>query len=661
MSNITKDIIVELRQINKYAINAGSDAQQNGDWNVEINKPIDIEEGDIVSVNSVFVDDNSTGLGLINVEEDVSGAIEVYQYFFDCQPSSNLFDSPETALGIRSYVSDPSVHPLGNHPDGHHYFLSELTKTQADGGQNIFLCSQLALRFDAYQASKKSVFVKFEYEYPKNTVKTIGLTLKKDALKEIQQDAIIILDQNNLTRLLVSDGNKNSNPANFKFPFMFASNKTGAEGGDNYVAQSPALDETETKIRLDTAAKSDRIAMRNSGVLAIGLPTYNSANPTEGWELVTEPRTLSLRTRTATFDIKKGKYDPSVLAQQINQQIVSVGAVNNNSQILGDLYDPNKILTTTKEIFDEGSGVNTSQHPYFIREDGAIISQFTADQSSAQDVFWVGASNFGVEYAGNGRFEFKNLHQSRYTSAPVSQVVTVESIPNTTVTYLANKCGGVVFKDLRPNNFWIGDESVMGFSPSILAHSETGVLPFTVKDPGSVTARNVQAEFFGSQQLQTGVNITGDLNTLDVLVNKEAPIAGETKANAKAYYDKPGASIVGQQNAIVQQIGIFGRDIMEGSVQANAYYKIEIDMPGVNVDLRGADLSSNKIQAIIGRFYAGATFTQAVGGEGSIPYIHKGPPLKLSHFGCRILMPDGKTVAPLGPDNTIFISVTKPK
>ena len=61
MSNITKDIIVELRQINKYAINAGSDTQQNGDWNVEINKPIDIEEGDIVSVNSVFVDDNSTG------------------------------------------------------------------------------------------------------------------------------------------------------------------------------------------------------------------------------------------------------------------------------------------------------------------------------------------------------------------------------------------------------------------------------------------------------------------------------------------------------------------------------------------------------------------------------------------------------------------------
>lgn len=666
MSNITKDIIVELRQENRYAVNSGNNTEINGDWNVEINQPIDIMEGDVVEISSVFVDDNATSLGLINVEEDVDGEIEAYQYLFDCQPSSNLFDTPIDAKAVRDYVGGaaPNAQPIGNHPDGRHYFLSEITNTQAGGGQNIFKCNSLNLQFDSYIATKKSVDIYFVYEFPKGNKREVSLILKKDKLAKIQADAVITLNALNLKQLIVTDGKDSGNPSNFSFPFLFASNKTGAQGADNYKSQSPANDETETKITLKTSSKEDSRHMKDSGVLGLGLPAYTETAPTQGWELVTEPRTLSLVTRTVPFSIKAGKYDPSVLAQKINQQIVNVGDPSNSNIIDGDKYSETKFLTTTKQIFDDGSGVAGSQPPFFIREDGKALTNYSQDQSTAANQFWVGASNFGVSYAGNGRFEFKNLHQSRYAVPPgggaVSQVVTVEQIPNETNTYLANKCGGIVFKDLRPNTFWFGDESIMGFSKSCCAHSVNATLPFQMTDPGSATPNNVVGEFFANGAIENGVNTTCDLNTLDVLVNKDAPVAGSTNAEARAYYDKPGASIVGQQNSVIQQIAIFGHDVMDGTVQDNAYYKIEIDC-GINSELRGANQQSNKVQGIIGRFYQGATYTQAVGGEGSIPYVHKGPPIKLSHFGCRVLMPDGTTVAPLGPDNTIFLSVTKPK
>ena len=124
MENITEDITIELRQENRYVKPGGADPDKNGDFNVEINKPVDIEEGDVVEVSSVFVDDNSTALGLINVEEDVEGSIEAYQYLYDVQPSTFASSSHQTAVDIRAYL--PTAGGANTqHPDGKHYFLSK--------------------------------------------------------------------------------------------------------------------------------------------------------------------------------------------------------------------------------------------------------------------------------------------------------------------------------------------------------------------------------------------------------------------------------------------------------------------------------------------------------------------------------------------------------
>ena len=698
MDNITKEIKIELRQKNRYTSNAGIGSvdqtgqiqHQNGDYSVEINEPIDIEEGDIVQVTEVFVDDNSTGLGLINIEEDITGALEAYQYFYDVQPSSHYSSDGATksCLNIRGYqptvagVSNPAV----QHPDGKHYFLSEITKTSSGGGagtaQNIFLCSELNLTFDRYVATAKSVDVYFQYEMPLGTQKIVGLTLKKDALAKIQADAVITLNQDNLPLLLVTDGKTSGNPQHFKFPFLFASNKTGVAGGDNYLSESPANDESATKIKLNTTGthgKDHTRDMKKSGVLGLSLPAYTQQNPVNGWELVTEPKVMSLVSRTVNFFIPKGKYDPDVLAQRINQQIVGVGNNLDNNYITqntddpqSQVYDSNSFLTTTVNIFNSGSGLEAERSPYFIREDGAQISQYIEAPTFSAN-YWVGASNFGVTYAGAGRFVFSNLHQSIYTTtgSTSNKVVRVEempSIPGREQFYLANKCGGIVLKDLRPNGFWFGDESIMGFSKTILATPSTKKLAFDIPDPtGHVVppapgagSQSCQAEFFEAGQIIEGVNSTCDLNSLDVLVSKTANELNTAFSNATPFYDRPGLSPAGVNSAVSQFIGIYGHDVMNTEAQSNAYYKIEISMDGVTSDLRGADQGSNRIQAIIGRYYSGATFTQSVGGEGSIPYVHKGPPQKLSHFGVRVLMPDG-SLANLADDNTVFLTITKKK
>lgn len=677
MENITENIIVELRQQNRYATAGGPDQEKNGDYNVEINKPIDIVEGDVVEISSVFVDDNATSLGLINIEEDVSGSIECYQYFYDVQPSTFKSSSATTATDIRSYL------PAGTatkHPDGHHYFLSQVIQSQpANGGQagaHTFLCSALDIKYDFYKATPPYDFIQiyFKWEYPLGTRKTCGLQLDQQKVNAITRDGLVKIDQSNLANLLYKKkGPGKANPSKFSFPFLFQSPKTGLPGADNYQSESPVFDAVNgALIQADFDDDKHAFPMEAAGVSIVSLPPYTQALPTAGWELVTEPRALSLAIRTATFNIPSGKYDPDVLAQTINQQIVGVGDPADNNSIVGTAYDSNNILTTTDRIYAEGSGITANTPPYFVREDGEAVSQYVQDQTDPINTYWVGASNFGVAYSGAGRFEFSNLHQTRYSTGAGgnSKVVTVEEEPNQgggnpKKFHLANKSGGIVFKDLKPHTFWFGQGSAMGFSQDILCKPKTAKLPFNLSDPvphGSPAGAtfSCQAEFFDAGSIQEGINTTCDLNSLNVLINKVGYESSEP-ADGAAYYDKPGSSVSGTENAIIQTIGIFGFDVMEGAAQANAYYKVEIDMPGIRSDVRGANQQSGKIQGIIGRFYQGATFTQAVGGEGSIPYIHKGPPIKLSHFGVRILMPDGVTVAPLAADNTVFLSITKRK
>ena len=68
------------------------------------------------------------------------------------------------------------------------------------------------------------------------------------------------------------------------------------------------------------------------------------------------------------------------------------------------------------------------------------------------------------------------------------------------------------------------------------------------------------------------------------------------------------------------------------------------------------------IQSIVNRYFTQNSFTSDQG-AGSISYIHSGVSQTLTEFNIRVLNPNFMVPAEtqLGPKNTIFIQVIKPK
>ena len=62
---------------------------------------------------------------------------------------------------------------------------------------------------------------------------------------------------------------------------------------------------------------------------------------------------------------------------------------------------------------------------------------------------------------------------------------------------------------------------------------------------------------------------------------------------------------------------------------------------------------------IVSRFYQQDSFTSSIDGEGSFTYIHKGDPIQISNFGCRILNPNHSLAEGLKPNNSIFLQVNR--
>ena len=61
------------------------------------------------------------------------------------------------------------------------------------------------------------------------------------------------------------------------------------------------------------------------------------------------------------------------------------------------------------------------------------------------------------------------------------------------------------------------------------------------------------------------------------------------------------------------------------------------------------------INSVIGRFYSKNSFTQS---DGGLVYTHKGEPIVLNSFTCKVLN-SNKEVPRLGSDNSVILQITR--
>jgi hypothetical protein len=660
----TENIMIELRELNNpLSIN---NQLAPGDFSVSIDQPQTIEENDIVSVENVFIDDEGEIDGKIEVAESFNGYLEYYMYLQDVN-TSQYYAEPSIPLNAFRNYSDAG----GNHPDNQMYFLSSLDDAQP-GTHRLIDSFYVDVYYDPQNPLPKvwtdsSGVVSFYLSVKQQSGQVVSRTITVYG-KKIIEGAVVVdlptseigffsvkrikLNEETLAKAFVkntSPGKDNPNnyppPTNITFPFPVFDDTAASlqlRFLDIHGNESPEGKEmSKASIRSNVAGATS--AMRNPGII--------SSSPVEAGSA------FSLRVARVYFSLDAGLYDPEDLAQIVTDQITSTfnkeaGAnQGDKTRIDGPIpanrHTESEAFTTENELYARGVKFDTSApntSPYWVRADG----QKWARQVNGTYNVWAGASNFGLTYNGTDRFLFTNLHQSIFDTGSGQRIVRGENVGNNGANerYMANKCGGLVISEMQPRAFW----SSLGFSTSTISHSNTWIptAGFEITPGTNVSCQTLP-------DIEETVNFTGDLNGLDTLVFKTATMTPEDQFA----YDIAGDTYQGLNTAVVFTKSILGDSITNGKKQENGYYQIEVDC-GIRSKKIGSLQSTGKIQAIVGRYYSGNTYTQSVGGAGSIVYQHKGSPIQLSNFKVRILMPNGE-LAKLGPDNTVFLKITKGK
>lgn len=360
--------------------------------------------------------------------------------------------------------------------------------------------------------------------------------------------------------------------------------------------------------------------------------------------------------KETTFSIDSGSYDPQELAVLLSQKMSATDLSGDNNIPQNPVN--NNFLKTSKQLAS-ATELNTGTNIQLTKDDATDIMTIS---TNAEDLnYYVGASQVAVGYDEELRkFTIEQIHSSLYDSEYTANTqesgtgqkqIRLLHAPNNSKA-IVNKNTGIFFTRLEPNNLWF---DVMGFNQNTII---TSISP-QVKKASIGGDTNV---VLSPVTLIDGVNITGDSSGIDSVIiksNSNPPDDGSAiNADFIAFDVAPNT---GDTRDILTNVGntvsIFSSKLSQESKQKEPYFQIELDQ--FNQEMIGKDSKSNKIQAILSRYYSDDAFTFSYN-EGSTPYIHRSSqPMYLSSLRIRILNPDGTVDSSLGPRNTIFLEIQR--
>lgn len=546
-----RTIVLELRE--REGVNERS-THQNGNYEVKLNKPVMLENGDQLTLKSAFVDSVQTSAGNLILQEDVPVEITSGLYTHNYYTTDKVYNR-----GI-------GAQPPATQPDGQSYVLCR--NSNAPPTNTLVMDSLKFHAIGSLFGDWGDVDVSFKYA-------PLGGTLGNyTASATVHIPSLRTSHARTYTHI-------------FENPIAFLSN-SGVNGTADWVRTTP--DDTMTSSFVHTDVTQTRSPFGCNG-------------------------TLTPHLQVQKFTIPKGSYSPDELARFISDQMSTCTA----SGALSSFPINSPYLTTFNQFKASFPG---DPHYDLAAADGTGILEFTTHD------YYIGTPQIGFEYDQSfNKFKFVTINQSIYNNQNVSlQFVRRGQAGNN--YFIANKSGGCFFNKLEPESFWFG---TLGLNANI--QTNIGTAKATVGTDVEFAVPVVK--------LIDGVNTTGSYTGLDIAVNKSNPL------------QVPGdiSSIV---STSLTQIPIYAKTAF--SSVKEGYFKIEVS--GVEQSLVGSNSYSNRVQAIIGRYYQSSSFTQAYN-EGSITYIHSGEPQVLSSFKVRILNGENQIATGLGDDSTVFLELVK--
>lgn len=340
------------------------------------------------------------------------------------------------------------------------------------------------------------------------------------------------------------------------------------------------------------------------------------------------------------------QYEPGELTRVINNLLTQF-----TTPTQAEGTTDNSFLLNTLQVKAKLGG-----QPTFMNLDMTQQFSFIDDDGAGNPLsFLIGSNQFGLMFDSDAqKFNIQQIHIPRFNDDGTNIIKCFRNKANEDI--LMNKHSGIFILNIEPQaaqDLFIKPSHSKGTSNSMKFNQNL-----------TTTLQQISANLDGSDItaylptfLTDGVNVTGDLTDLDSVVFKKLD-----KANTRHFDMAPSFSEVPFDDVVGQSHVIESADIADAAKigeLGEGYYLIEVDF-GINNDFKGTDIVNSKISSVVSRYYNNSNYITG-SADGSIFYTHKGAPIDLSNFRCRILTPDGNLATDLNGASTIFLEIQSKK
>lgn len=390
------------------------------------------------------------------------------------------------------------------------------------------------------------------------------------------------------------------------------------------------------------------------------------------------------------FTLPAGAYTPDELCEQINQSMVKTG---DNPPTALNLND-NQLLVSIAGQDKNGDSPNTQFNNFikFQAQDDETQNSYGYQYSTdidAGEPNILGASQFTLTYdEDTSKFGFSYLHTPVYSNADGTDGGDAElgglcsargwtgdqqNKPNPTLPenrFRVGKNCGILLVDLQPRELWMEQ---LGFDLDKFIRDQTGK-PTNTPNPDCILvgctqkAKNNNGDDFtinneaSSRPLfysipKDGKHMTNGFLGVSTVFEKGKDFQKQITLDDTSAEGQSVSHFVGIGTDTVEIAA--GASVLDADNQTTTFGYFLVEVQG-NFTNNYLNQSGNfkHIVSIVSRYYSKQNYTSSTSAD-SIVYTHKGDPVLLNSFNCRILDSKKQLAQNIGEDNTVILELIK--
>ena len=609
--------IIELNETQSHLYDPNNITSTAGDYDITLDKPLFLENNDVVSIKATFIDTVETGSDKIRVtkEEANSMSVSFCMYVQNHTADGKLYD------GWTQYQTGST-----DYQDNAPYFLMDTT---------------LNVDFDTVDS----------IVFHQNTNPRKGKDHHKWGWNSDGNPADINLS----FKITKPSGELVTYTINM--PYAPITNSILTYTYDNTVTGSPfpIKIKQNTTVQLIPLTSRDATTWDRDHVTGNPPATYTRTN-------TAHPVSCELKRFTHNFQIPEGNYDKEALAKQITDTLINATSSLEVPFLVERARKTPFMITTLLLRTLPEYGMNTQPNIIWGKADSTRFLEFRGQATekeppatgdtytilNGEKSFVLGTDQIALVYDPDIQsYNFTQLHQDildPLTGQPAVEFRTTGAYGQGVVDinrFYAGRHGGICFTDVQPRSLW---QDKMGFDMSKLLIKEQSQ---DLKNINSLWASISLPKIL----IVDGENATNSIIGIDATIN-----AGSNQVSGADYQVTPvlDDTIRYIDNTLLKKI--YASNVLGNSLEGKGYFLVSVS--GLPQTLVSADGLDNSVQSIVSRFYQNNNYTTDQG-SGSIQYVHRGEPKLISKFHVRILDPNKEISTDINNSSVVFLQLNK--